>query len=828
MGDTDSRDKDSITEVASDEPFVRERPPEIERGTVLAGRYQVEDVIGKGGSGIVLRVFDRTAQNLVALKVLKSELARDAKWEKRFSRELRLGRPLQHPNVCRIFDIGEADGYRFLTMELASGGSLREELRKTRALDRPIEGRLADARAAIEGLAAIHAAGVVHRDFKPDNLLRMADGRLVISDFGLATDAATAPGVTVLIGTPHYMAPEVLSGDPATSRSDVWALGVVLHEIFFGQRPERRSVSFDGSGKGPLRPTSTIERAMLALCERCTVEMPLDRPADAGAVVREFNAVLKGRRLKPSARRFPVLGVAVLAIVVVAFGFAGIHRRSETKTVLLHNRNDRLSPIGEAADWSKRTRLIADLPGHVHCFSMLAPNSARVIWGGPRHAEDVDLISGHRRATMLDPESYRFGCPELSPSGQQVLFTGQNQAGVSEIHLSSSPDGKAARVITSGADPEWIGDDEFVYEVDSSHEALFSIPAMSFTLLPDPGFGSHRIILDKAISQERNAIALLICDESSNYAVAVYDGKEFEKVKTFPIPAVHRIQFGWDSNVLLVSYQLSGTVSTLGALYWREGVLRNLGRAPGFDIVRARLSNSEGLPGDLLLTRHVSSDLWYDDGVRRQRLSTDGQTYSGDRSPSGDLLLSKWNSDGSVNVWWVGVAGQIKNLTHGQSDVEPCFSPDGHHWLYADYAKKSIMFCSFDDGKCKVLSEDALPSSLTFSPDGKNVAYLVQVGSPKLKVISTKDGAQRATWDAVIQCPPAWTSESRIWTLETSEGRYAWAERDIATGGKTGNRSVEKKMDPALEIQCPVTRESPFSRHVRIEHSEVSKILAFE
>ena len=88
---------------------------------MLAGRYQIEDIIGKGGSGIVLRVFDRTAQNVVALKVLKAELARDAKWERRFSRELRLGRPIQHPNVCRIFDIGEADGHRFLTMELAAG-----------------------------------------------------------------------------------------------------------------------------------------------------------------------------------------------------------------------------------------------------------------------------------------------------------------------------------------------------------------------------------------------------------------------------------------------------------------------------------------------------------------------------------------------------------------------------------------------------------------------------------------------------------------------------------------------------------------------------------
>src|SRR5580692_7586490 len=277
--------KHSVTEVAG-ESFVRERPPDIERGTVLAGRYQIEDIIGKGGSGIVLRVFDRTAQNVVALKVLKTELARDAKWEKRFSRELRLGRPIQHPNVCRIFDIGEADGHRFLTMEIAQGGSLRDELKRGGALERSMEAKMADASAVIAGLAALHTAGVVHRDFKPDNLLRMGDGRLVLSDFGLATDAATAPGVTVLIGTPHYMAPEVLAGEPATSRSDVWALGVVLHEIFFGRRPERRPASFDGSTRAPLRPTSPVERRMLALCETCLAESPFDRPADAGVVTQ--------------------------------------------------------------------------------------------------------------------------------------------------------------------------------------------------------------------------------------------------------------------------------------------------------------------------------------------------------------------------------------------------------------------------------------------------------------------------------------------------------------------------------------------------------------
>ena len=209
----------------------------VDRGEVLAGRYQIETLIGTGGSGKVFRAYDRITRSLVALKILKPEFAADPVWVDRFSRELRLGRQLVHPNVCRVFDIGEADGHRFLTMELATGGSIRSQLGKVRSKAGPtgetageprsLAERLDDARAIVEGLAAIHGIGIVHRDIKPDNILRMEDGRLIITDFGLATDAGNQ-GNTIMVGTPAYMAPEVVMGDPATLRSDVWGLGVVL------------------------------------------------------------------------------------------------------------------------------------------------------------------------------------------------------------------------------------------------------------------------------------------------------------------------------------------------------------------------------------------------------------------------------------------------------------------------------------------------------------------------------------------------------------------------------------------------------------------------
>jgi serine/threonine-protein kinase len=286
----------SVTDLG--EPaLVRATSLDIARGAVLAGRYQVEAIIGRGGSGIVLRAFDRVAQVPVAIKILKPELAADPRWIERFSRELRLGRQIQHANVCRIFDIGQADGHWFITMELASGGTLRDQLGE-QAGRRPSAERLSDVAAVVAGLAAIHEAGIVHRDVKPDNFLRMSDGRLVLSDFGLATNPADAPTVSIMVGTPHYMAPEVVMGEAATQRSDVWSLAVVIHEILAGQRPERVAVSRFKTAKD-VRGLGRAEQRILAWCASCLGEEdPERRPENAAAVERALAGVTETARAR--------------------------------------------------------------------------------------------------------------------------------------------------------------------------------------------------------------------------------------------------------------------------------------------------------------------------------------------------------------------------------------------------------------------------------------------------------------------------------------------------------------------------------------------------
>ena len=219
-------------------------------------------------------------------------------------------------------------------------------------------------------------------------------------------------------------------------------------------------------------------------------------------------------------------------------------------------------------------------------------------------------------------------------------------------------------------------------------------------------------------------------------------------------------------------------------LNWKRGVFASSGFYPGFDILRAKIVGDT----EVLVVRRLSSDAWLDDGVRHERLTSDGQDYSVAMSKSGDLLLSKRDADGNYNVWRQSPSGATKKLTSGKIDVGPEFGPDGKAWAYADYTAKSIVMCGGDAQSCRVLRRDEmLPIWPRFSPDGELLAYVTQIGAPKLTVVSAQDGeAVKASWDAYYQCPPIWSSTSTVWGLEASNGRYSWYERNALTGVRTG------------------------------------------
>jgi eukaryotic-like serine/threonine-protein kinase len=279
----------------------------IQAGVVLDARYQIEAVLGEGGSGTVFRAWDRVLGEPVAVKILHAARAAEKSWIKRLAREVKVARAIRHPNVCRVFELGHAEGHWFVTMELATGGNLRALLREetsasaaTRIL-RPLSERLVDARALCAGLAAIHAVGIVHRDVTPQNVLRMHDGRLVISDFGLAIE--NDDNTTVHGGTPAYMPPEAAMGGRSDLRSDVWQLGAILHELLFGGRPTWTRVEGQVALQWPLgSEASPVEEELARLCGDCLAQDPAQRPPTAIAVVGRLAAAETARPRSWSAR----------------------------------------------------------------------------------------------------------------------------------------------------------------------------------------------------------------------------------------------------------------------------------------------------------------------------------------------------------------------------------------------------------------------------------------------------------------------------------------------------------------------------------------------
>ncbi|MBA3538424.1 MAG: protein kinase [Deltaproteobacteria bacterium] len=206
-------------------------------GSRVGGRYEIRGVLGEGGMGAVFRAHDHELDEDVALKVIKPEVADTPDALVRFRLEVKLARRVAHPNVARMYDFGEADGIRYLTMELVDGLSLR----MTPALPLPEILRIAGEISL--GLAAVHAGGIVHRDLKPDNILLIGE-RVVLTDFGIARSLVSSDVLATsgnIVGTPAYIAPEQLEGGDIDGRADVYALGVLLFELIAKRLP------FDGA-----------------------------------------------------------------------------------------------------------------------------------------------------------------------------------------------------------------------------------------------------------------------------------------------------------------------------------------------------------------------------------------------------------------------------------------------------------------------------------------------------------------------------------------------------------------------------------------------------
>lgn len=215
----------------------------LSRGTVFASRYEIIEQLGSGGMGSVYRVEDKKIGQEIALKLIKPEIAADKRTIERFRNELKTARIISHRNICRMFDLGEADGTHYITMEYVSGQDLKGLIRQTGKLT--VDTAISISRQVCEGLSEAHNLGVIHRDLKPSNIMIDKAGNARIMDFGIARSirGEALTGADVMIGTPDYMSPEQVEGRETDQRSDIYSLGVVLFEMLTGERPFKGDTS---------------------------------------------------------------------------------------------------------------------------------------------------------------------------------------------------------------------------------------------------------------------------------------------------------------------------------------------------------------------------------------------------------------------------------------------------------------------------------------------------------------------------------------------------------------------------------------------------------
>jgi len=364
---------------------------------LVVGRYGLLERIGRGGMADVFRAHDRSLERDVALKMMRPEFAGDAEFVERFHREAEALGAIDHANIVRVLDFGASPDGPFIAMELVNGGTLRDLMRACGRMDQYAAAEIAAGIA--DGLEAAHIRGVLHRDLKPENVLLDADGRPKIADFGIARLAA-ATAITKageLLGTPQYLAPEQMSGDVVDERADVYALGVMLHEMLTGQQPTGGTTPSEivarrlRSDPRPPGRLVALAPAMNALVLRALARDPAHRFRRA-ADLRD--ALLQVRRRRPpvSSRprvvrlRLPSVAplIAALAILMASIRDAA-------------NRVDRMAQVRVRASYDQVARAAADASVAVH-WPTLGPVVAGVAsWrarqGGPQRRSAARLMA---------------------------------------------------------------------------------------------------------------------------------------------------------------------------------------------------------------------------------------------------------------------------------------------------------------------------------------------------------------------------------------------------------------------------------------------------
>ncbi len=421
--------------------------PRLAQGERLA-HYEIVSWLGKGGMGEVYLAMDTRLQRPVALKLLSPHLLNDAQFVRRFEAEARAASALNHPNIITVHDIGEADGAHFIATEFIEGTTLRAQLANG-AL--PIKTALNFATQITEALAAAHAAGIIHRDIKPENVMIRPDGLVKVLDFGLAKlteretgklvrrasgALTTATDPRILMGTLAYLSPEQARHEELDARTDLYSLGVVLHELLTGARPNHGVPTLQSL---PPALTRIVSRALAPEREQ--------RYQSAAALRDALETVELSLQTAPAPKwRKHAAALVAAGLLIAASAWLWRTLRASSAALLTFN----------AAAAQKLT----DLPGQ-ELFPSLAPDGQSVVYAGHNQQQgDLDIYRqavGARTAKNLTEgtPSADFQ-PAFSPDGARIAFrSSRNDGG---IFVMQSDGSQVTQLTNTGFNPAWSPD----------------------------------------------------------------------------------------------------------------------------------------------------------------------------------------------------------------------------------------------------------------------------------------------------------------------------------------------------------------------------------
>jgi eukaryotic-like serine/threonine-protein kinase len=810
-------------------------------GTRL-GTYEIVAPLGAGGMGEVYHARDTRLGRDVAIKVLPAESLHDGTAGARLLREARLAATLNHPNICTVHEVGEAGGHIYIAMELVDGLPLSERIAE-RGAGLPTEGVVRYGAQIAAALAHAHDRHVIHRDLKGSNVLITPDGRVKVLDFGLARRAwepADEHGATlsmaltetgVIVGTPHYLAPEVLRGGIADERSDLWALGVLLHEMAAGTLPFRGATSFElASAIMHDLPATLPERVPTGLRQiigRCLAKEPGERYARASEVRAALEAMHGGSGERPSGAEMVTIGTvavpasrrnlpnrliaaavmaAALVIPVLLWFPKGPPRLNPNPTLrVLDLPFVEIKYPGMSSDGKWIAVPASDGSGH---------------WG----LYFMNLGGGEPREIAKPDPGVTIDYADVSPDGGQLAYEANYFAWVRpHIFVVSSLGGEPRLVGVGGESPHWSPDGRRVgYLVPQVYSRSRALEIRSVRA---DGSDDRLEFADSLARENAAAFAWSPDGRRVVWTRGVEGGKTQEIM-------VRTLATGTER-------QLTHDRANINEVWWtRQGeIVFSSNRAGNTNLWMMRASGGPGVQ----ITRSVGPDL----GLR---VSADGKTL---------LYLQRQRTN---NIWIGDIErGEAIQATHDDRIIGyPSLSPDHQRLVVPvrDYDPLrsiwKIEIMSRDGGDRRTIVS-GLRSAQTadWSPDGRAIAFVADdgsgpAGSLAIYLVDTTGGAPRRVgaglgvgWanDSTLNVNEAWRttllsahdgrliaaspdstswipmSGGRMLVLDQRPGREGlWVETPAKSGGNEGSRTfiampsdriIAPARDGSFLLYCP-------------------------